>query len=356
VDRYFRRLQRYGKSFAARRPHRHPHPLALAAFTLTLALCACGSGGAAPAAHPLKIASPAAALQHQLVKVVDTVSPSVVQIETGSGLGSGVVYDGNGNIVTNAHVVGSARTFSVTLASGRVHAATLVGTFVPGDLAVIRLNGASPRPASFAADSSVTVGDIVLAIGNPLGLRSSVTEGIVSSVGRTVSEGNGVALPSVIQTSAAINPGNSGGALVDLRGEVIGIPTLAALDPVFGGSPAPGIGFAIPSSYVRRIADQLIRDGRVVRSQRALLGARVTTIVGGGVLVAGVTPHGPAADAGIRPGDVIVDVDGKPTPSTDALAAVLAQLKPGQRVRVSIIRGGGARRVVHVKLGELTTP
>ena len=121
------------------------------------------------------------------------VSPSVVQIATGSGLGSGVVYDGHGNIVTNAHVVGKATKFSVTLASG-THPGTLVGSFPPDDLAVVHVEGATPPPASFADSSKIEVGDVALAIGNPLGLRSSVTEGIVSSLGRTVSEGNGVVL------------------------------------------------------------------------------------------------------------------------------------------------------------------
>jgi S1-C subfamily serine protease len=126
------------------------------------------------------------------------------------------------------------------------------------DLAVIRITRARPSPATFANSKQVQVGDITLAIGNPLGLRSSVSEGIVSAVGRSVPETNNVTLSSVIQTSAAINPGNSGGALVDLSGQVIGIPTLAAIDPEMGGGQAPGIGFAIDSSTVRRVADTLV--------------------------------------------------------------------------------------------------
>jgi S1-C subfamily serine protease len=157
----------------------------------------------------------------------------------------------------------------------------------------------------------------------------------------------------VIQTSAAINPGNSGGALVNLAGAVVGIPTLAALDAQFGGAQAPGIGFAISSDTVRRLADQLISSGKVVRSQRALLGVRVTTIVGGGVLVAAVTPQSPAARAGIKSNDVIISVNHRPTPTTDDLAAVLADLKPGQHVPVNV-RRGGRRLTVEVVLGELT--
>ena len=148
----------------------------------------------------------------------------------------------------------NATRFVVTLASGDSHPATAIGRDAENDLAVIRIAGARPRPATFADSSQVEVGDIVLALGNPLGLRSSVTEGIVSAVGRSVPEGDGVTLSSAIQTSAAINPGNSGGALVDLSGRVIGIPTLAALDPQMGASEAPGIGFAIDSNTVRRVA------------------------------------------------------------------------------------------------------
>ena len=194
------------------------------------------------------------------MSIVKAVSPKVVQIETPMALGSGVVFDGHGDVVTNAHVVGGATRFVVTLASGDRHPATLVGRDAGMDLAVIRINGARPRPATFANSAQVQVGDLTLAIGNPLGLRSSVSEGIVSAVGRSVPETNSVTLSSVIQTSAAINPGNSGGALVDLSGQVIGIPTLAAVDPEMGAE-APGMGFAIDSNTVRQVADKLVRSG-----------------------------------------------------------------------------------------------
>jgi S1-C subfamily serine protease len=157
----------------------------------------------------------------------------------------------------------------------------------------------------------------------------------------------------VIQTRADINPGNSGGALVDISGRVIGIPTLAALDPQLGGTQAPGIGFAIPSNTVKLIADQLIERGRVERSGRASLGIRVSTIVGGGVLVASVVPGGPAAKAGIKPGDVILAVGDQETPTTDVLVGVLAQLKPGQTVPVKILHPDGGRETVDVTLGQL---
>jgi putative serine protease PepD len=213
----------------------------------------------APAVPTVK--APFARLQEQFVQVVRAVSPEVVQIDSQLGLGSGVAFDNRGHIVTNAHVVDGSREFVVTLSGGARHSATLVGADRTHDLAVIHLNGARPAGATFANSSSLRVGDIVLAIGNPLGLRSSVTQGIVSSLNRSVPEGNGVTLSPVLQTSAAINPGNSGGALVDLTGRVVGIPTLAALDPEFGDEPAAGIGFAIPSNTVRQVATRLIESG-----------------------------------------------------------------------------------------------
>jgi S1-C subfamily serine protease len=237
---------------------KHVITVALAALAALVAACGGSDPGdeVAPVA-PLAAADRATSLQQQLVSVVRAVSPSVVQIRTPQALGSGVVFDVRGDIVTNAHVVDNATRFLVTLASGDSHPATAIGRDAANDLAVIRVAGARPRPATFADSSQVEVGDITLALGNPLGLRSSVTEGIVSAVGRSVPEGDGVTLSSAIQTSAAINPGNSGGALVDLSGRVIGIPTLAALDPQMGASEAPGIGFAIDSNTVRRVAAAL---------------------------------------------------------------------------------------------------
>jgi S1-C subfamily serine protease len=325
----------------------------LGALVLLFSGCSGGDHGSnAASVQVLTVDKPAATFQDQLVRDVRAVSPSVVQIATSTGLGSGVVYDTHGNIVTNAHVVGNAKTLRVTLASG-THTGKLVGSFPADDLAVVQVQGAKPPAASFADSSKIDVGDVTLAIGNPLGLRSSVTEGIVSSLGRTVSEGNGVVLPSVIQTSAAINPGNSGGALVNLAGQVIGIPTLAALDPQLGGAQAPGIGFAIPSNTVRRIANQLIASGHVEMSGRAFLGVRISSIVGGGVLVAGVTAGGPAAKAGIKPGELIVALDNKATPTADVLVEVLAKLKPRQRVPVKILQRTGKTRTVQITLGEL---
>jgi putative serine protease PepD len=294
--------------------------------------------------------STGAALQNAFVSVYRKVSPSVVQIQTSEGLGSGIVFDTKGDVVTNAHVVGSATAFTVTTSTGKQYKASLVGKFEADDLAVIKVSGANLRPASFADSSKLRVGDLAMAIGNPLGLRSSVTQGIVSALWRQEPEGNGFVLQNAIQTSAAINPGNSGGALVNIGGRVIGIPTLAAADPQLGGA-AAGIGFAIPSNTVTGIASQLIKFGHVVNSGRPYLGVRVGE-TGNGVYIGEVTARSPAAKAGLKAGDVIVSVNGKPTTTSDGLGSVLAAYKPGQTVTLKIVHQSGAADLVKVTLGE----
>lgn len=303
-------------------------------------------------------------LQSDYQRVVKDVLPSVVQITTGQGLGSGVVYDDRGHVVTNAHVIGDARRFKVTLATGGDSLeASLVASYPQQDLAVIKLKDAPERlkPASFADSSKVEVGQIVLAMGNPLGLSSSVTQGIVSAVGRTVSEGRegggtGATIGDMVQTSAAINPGNSGGALVNLDNQVIGIPTLAATDPQMGEGAAPGIGFAIPASTVKNIADQIIKDGRVTESDRAALGITARGIIGpdfepAGVAVVDVAGGGPADRAGIRPGDVIVRFAKEDITTMQSLNEALAARKPGDRADVTVDRNG-SESSVSVTLGE----
>jgi putative serine protease PepD len=286
-------------------------------------------------------------------QAVSTALPSVVQIESTGKLGSGIAFDSSGDIVTNAHVVAGAQTFTITTSDGKRHRATLRGAFPANDLAVVRVDGVKLTPAHFADSSKLKVGERVLAIGNPLGLRSSVTDGIVSAVSRTLSEGQGVTLPSVVQTSAAINPGNSGGALIDLTGAVVGIPTLAATDPELGGSAAPGVGFAISSNTVTRIAGQLAKQGRVVASGRAYLGVDLRSLPEGGVMVAAVVARGPSASAGVRPGDVIDSIAGHATPTADSVSLALANDKPGQVVRVGLQRPDGSRQTVTIKLGQL---
>ena len=286
------------------------------------------------------------------MKVVKSVSPSVVQIEDQKGLGSGVVLDSAGYIVTNHHVVAGEKSLTVTTSDGKRYAAKLIGSFPPDDLAVIRVSGAHLRPATFADSSKLQVGDLAIAIGNPLGLRSSVTEGIVSGFREAVQEDNSVTLPLMIQTSAAINPGNSGGALVDIQSRVIGIPTLAATDPQLGGGSAPGIGSAIPSNLATDIARQIVTHGKVVNSHRAYLGIRVGAIGNGnGLYVGSVASGGPAANAGIQVGDVIVSVDSRPTSTTGGLSGVLAELKPGRTIPVVVKRQNGNRTTLQVRLG-----
>ncbi|GAA4221918.1 S1-C subfamily serine protease [Streptosporangium album] len=319
----------------------------------------------APSPTPPSARDGAAILERKYEEVIAGVLPSIVQITTDNGLGSGIVFDGSGHIVTNAHVVGRAKRFQVTLASGGAsRTAKLVKAFNLGDLAVIKVDDpAGLRPAVFGDSARLRVGQIVLAMGNPLGLSGSVTNGIVSALGRTISEPTdsespGATITGAIQTSAAINPGNSGGALVNLSGQVIGIPTLTAVNPELGGGQAPGIGFAIPSNTATDIARQIIKNGKVTNTHRAALGVTVQTVVDSegqpvGVGVARVTPGGSAAQAGIRAGDLIASINDKPTPTTQALSEVLSTLNPGDRAKVTIMRPDGSNSTVTVRLSEL---
>jgi S1-C subfamily serine protease len=256
---------------------------------------------------PTATASPPAPASY--ADVVRQVLPSVVLIRAPDGLGSGVVLDRSGNILTNAHVAGNATTLHVETAGDPAsRTARLVGAYPPGDLAVIRVDAPSGlAPARFGDSARARAGDVVLAVGNPLGLSGSVTEGIISATGRAVTvpaaPGRAAAtLPGVIQTSAPVNPGNSGGALVNTSGQVIGIATLAAAGPL-GGAQPQGIGFAIPSNLARDIARQIIASGHVTDSLRAAPGAQVDTVTGpdnapAGAGIAAVAGGGPSAKPG----------------------------------------------------------
>lgn len=326
--------------------------LALAAAVVVLAACSSSSGSNSQSGGG---SANAAALNSAYTTVVNEVGPSVVLIEAGQGLGSGEVYDNQGDIVTNAHVVGSATSFRVTTRAGKQLAGTLVGSFRPDDIAVIRVNGQGLKPVTWGDSSQLKVGQPVMALGNPLGLEGSATSGVVSALNRQVDEGpGGGTLPDAVQTSAPINPGNSGGALADLQSQVIGIPTLAALSPGSQGAQAPGIAFAISSDRARLIADQLIRSGTVSNSHRAYLGIQPGDAAQGkGAIVASVIPGGPAAAAGISEGDVITAVNEQQTPSASALSKVLAALSPGQTVPVALVRSNGSAATVRVTLGQL---
>ena len=323
-------------------------------------LAGCSSGSTAT----VGAGNSATRLQSQYEQVVRDVLPSVVQISTNDSTGSGVVYDSKGDIVTNEHVIASATSVMVQDSVGnKTFTAKVIGEFAPDDLAVIRVEGdaSSLKPAEFANSDDAQIGEIVLAMGNPLGLTDSVTQGIVSATGRTVGSnepGGGKALiTAAIQTSAAINPGNSGGALVALNNEVVGVPTLAARLPDQGGA-APGIGFAIPSNTVKNIANQLIKTGRVTNSDRATLGITAQTAASetgqsAGVAVLAVDQGETAAMAGVQPGDVIVGINDQSITSLQELESTLSQLKPGTKVTIKYTRGTSAVRQGTGTLGSL---
>jgi S1-C subfamily serine protease len=360
--------------FPARRPVLVPAVAVAAAMLLALAACTGSSGGGSGAkSSDQGTAAPAPSVSNDLQtdyeNTVRAVLPSIVQINAENSLGTGIVYDTKGDIVTNAHVIGAATSFQVLLSDqSKALTARLVASYPANDLAVIKLDSppAKLTPAVFGDTAKVSVGQIVLAMGSPLGLSSSVTQGIVSATGRTVSEARsaenpqGTTIPNMVQTSAAINPGNSGGALVNLSDQVIGVNTLAAVSSPESGAQAPGIGFAIPASSVTDLADQMIKYGNVVNSGRAALGVSVRTVnvtnaSGGqtsGAGVVTVTSGGPADKAGIQPGDVITQIAGATVDSSQALSQALAALKPGEQVSVTFLRDG-ASRTANVTLGTL---
>ena len=243
--------------------------------------------------------------------LLDEVQPSVVAVVTDVGEGSGVIYDDNGSIVTNAHVVADAQAVAVTFADGSQADGQLVGIDPMVDLAVIRTTRDDLRAADFSETTPV-VGELAVAIGNPLGFENTVTAGIISGLERSI-PGAGTALVGLIQTDAAISPGNSGGALVWPSGEVVGI-NVAYIPPAGG---AVAIGFAIPSAVVVDVADELLADGEV---EHAFLGITPVALTpqlaeqygidaDAGVLVVEVVPGGPADVSGIRASDVIIAID-----------------------------------------------
>jgi putative serine protease PepD len=341
----------------------HSSTRLLVALSVTGVLAGCSSTSSGTAAGIL--GGSASKLQSQYEQVVQHVLPSVVQIMTNGSTGSGVVYDTSGDIVTNEHVIGTATTVEVVDSVGnKTLMAKVVGEFAPDDLAVIRVenDASSLKPAAFANSSDAQIGEIVLAMGNPLGLTDSVTQGIISATGRTVGSGEpggGKALiTAAIQTSAAINPGNSGGALVNLEDQVIGVPTLAATLPGEGGGLASGIGFAIPSNTVKNIANQLIKTGKVTNSDRATLGITAQTAASengapAGVAVLAVDSGGTAANAGVEAGDTIVGIDDQSVRSLQELESTLSTLSPGTNVTIKYTKGTSTVHQGSAKLDSL---
>ena len=264
--------------------------------------------------------------------------------QTQKAQGSGWVYDSQGDVVTNQHVVAGAQSISVTFWNGKSYSAHVVGTDASTDLAVIKVDAPSSllSPLEVGDSSQVAVGDGVVAIGSPFGLAETVTSGIVSALHRQMSSPSGFAIPDSIQTDAAINHGNSGGPLLNSLGQVIGVN--AQIESDSGGN--DGVGFAIPSDSVRQVVDGLIASGKV---SHAYLGVAIATGQGG-VSVTSVRSGTPAAGAGLRSGDVVTAVDGTAVRSANALEALIAAKKPGDHVTLTV-RRNGATRSIAVTLG-----
>ncbi len=271
--------------------------------------------------------------------------------------GSGVIITAGGRILTNAHVVDGADDILVTLHDGSDITAKVVGIDKKADLAVIQLKGKIPalKPLPLGDSSALRLGEVVLAIGDPFGVGKSVTMGIVSAKGRG---GMGIEeYEDFIQTDAAINPGNSGGALVNLKGELVGINT--AIASKSGGY--AGIGFAIPTNMAKPIMEMLVKDGRVVRGYLGVSIATVTSAVQSeyklavarGAMVENVQEDSPAFKAGLQQGDVITAINGSEVRSSDVLRNTIAMIRPGTTVDLEIVGRTAAKKVIKAKLGEL---
>ncbi|MBI3230680.1 MAG: Do family serine endopeptidase [Burkholderiales bacterium] len=260
--------------------------------------------------------------------------------EKQSSLGSGVIVSAQGYILTNNHVVEAADEIEVALADGRKASATIVGTDPETDLAVIKINMQNLPAITLGHSETAHVGDVVLAIGNPFGVGQTVTMGIVSALGRNHLGIN--AFENFIQTDAAINPGNSGGALIDTQGNLLGINS--AIYSRSGGS--LGIGFAIPTTTVKMVMESIIKSGHVVRGWIGVEPQDITPelaesfglVQKSGAIIAGVLKNGPADKAGVRPGDILLAVEGKPVGDTTEMLNLIAQLTPGSKAKISVLR------------------
>jgi putative serine protease PepD len=325
------------------------------------------------------------AIESENVRIYKDAAPAVANIVTRTveydfffnpvpveGAGSGFVIDTDGHILTNYHVVQGAKTVEVTLGDGSRYNAKYIGADTTNDIALIQIDpkGHKLTPLVLGDSGSLQVGQRVLAIGNPFAFQSTLTTGVISSLGRTVQTDENTLIDDAIQTDAAINRGNSGGPLLNSHGEVIGINS-AIYSP---SGTAAGIGFAIPIGTARRVAEDLITKGRVIRASLGIegrtlwpgLAEALNLPVQQGLLVEQVSPGGPAAKAGVRGGnkavlagmrelkiggDVLIALNGKPVTSQSDLNIMLNRLKPGDAITVTVIREG-KKMDIPVKLGE----
>jgi putative serine protease PepD len=259
--------------------------------------------------------------------------------QTQESQGSDWVYDANGDIITDQHVLAGARSIKVTFWNGKTYSAKLVGADGSTDLAVVKVSAPSSllHPLTLGDSSKLAVGDGVVAIGSPFGLSETVTSGIVSALHRTITSPTHFSIPDSIQTDAAINHGNSGGALLNLKGEVVGVTAQIRSDSIGN----EGVGFAVPSNTIRSVVPQLISTGK---AQHAYLGISLNSTASN-ALVAGVPSNTPAAKAGLKAGDVITSLGSARTATPDQLAAAIAAHKPGDTVTVTYQRGGQSHTI-----------
>jgi S1-C subfamily serine protease len=285
------------------------------------------------------------AYSRTVVSVAEKTSSSVVKIDAvhrrGPGGGSGFVFARDGFILTNSHVVSSARKIEVSVTDGRRYPSELIGDDPDTDLAVIRTHAPDLVSATLGESNALRVGQLVIAIGNPYGFQTTVTAGVVSALGRSLRSQSGRLMDNIIQTDAALNPGNSGGPLVNSRGEVIGVNTAVIL-------PAQGICFAIPIDTAKWVVGLLMRDGQIRRGYLGLAGQNIelprrfvryhNLATSSGILVVSVEPDSPARDAGLREGDVLVAFNDKPLAGIDDLHRLLTDDAIDKRSVLTILR------------------
>jgi serine protease DegQ len=323
-----------------------------------IGLSGCGGGSNKQAATTPTATSPAEAslLAGGIPQIVNRVEPQVVTVLTPGGVGSGVVYRSNGIILTNEHVVRGHSSVQIAFADGRREPGRVIAADPDTDLALVRVDR-DGLPAATLQQTLPRVGALAVVLGSPLGFEKSVTAGIVSGLHRSIpgSARESAALIDLMQTDAPISPGNSGGAVVDGQGRVIGISE-SYIPPEQG---AVAIGFAIPAATAVNIADQLLKTGRVQHAfigiQPAELTPQLAQELGigqtSGVLVYGVTAGGPAAQAHVSPGDILVAIAGKPLTTAEDLFTALRQKRPGETVRLELVREG-KRKSVDVRLSD----